>query len=38
MLGRRVGEQIEWQIPYGARRFEVSAVQFQPEAVLALAA
>jgi regulator of nucleoside diphosphate kinase len=38
MLGRRVGEQVEWQVPYGARRFEVSAVQFQPEAALALAA
>jgi len=38
MLGRRVGEQVEWQVPHGARRFEVSAVRFQPEAVLALAA
>lgn len=38
MLGRRVGEQVEWQVPHGVRRFEVSAVQFQPEAVLALAA
>jgi regulator of nucleoside diphosphate kinase len=37
-LGRRVGEQVEWQVPYGVRRFRVSAVQFQPEAVLALAA
>ncbi len=37
-LGRRVGEQVEWQVPYGVRRFKVSAVQFQPEAVLALAA
>jgi regulator of nucleoside diphosphate kinase len=38
MLGRRVGEQVEWQVPYGTRRFQVSAVQFQPEAALAIAA
>jgi len=38
MLGRRVGDQLEWAIPYGIRRFEVTAVHFQPEAALALAA
>jgi regulator of nucleoside diphosphate kinase len=38
MLGRRVGDQFEWGIPYGVRRFQVKAVPFQPEAALAQAA
>lgn len=37
MLGHRVGDEFEWPIPYGSRRFMVAAVQFQPEAALALA-
>lgn len=38
MLGRRVGDQLEWAVPYGVRRFEVKAIHFQPEAALAHAA
>jgi regulator of nucleoside diphosphate kinase len=38
MLGRRVGDQFEWTVPYGVKRFEVRAVHFQPEAALAKAA
>jgi regulator of nucleoside diphosphate kinase len=38
MLGHRVGDEFEWPVPYGVRRFKVATVQFQPEAALALAA
>jgi len=38
MLGQRIGDEIEWIVPYGVRRFEVVSVEFQPEAVLAMAA
>ncbi len=38
MLGHRVGDEFEWAVPYGTRRFKVAAVQFQPEAALAMAA
>jgi regulator of nucleoside diphosphate kinase len=38
MLGSRVGDQLRWVVPYGARRFEVKAVRFQPETALAQAA
>lgn len=38
MLGHRVGQEFEWSVPYGTRRFKVTAVQFQPEAALAMAA
>jgi len=38
MLGRRVGDQLRWVVPYGVRRFEVKAVHFQPETALAQAA
>jgi regulator of nucleoside diphosphate kinase len=38
MLGRRVGDRFDWTVPYGVRRFEVTAVHFQPEAALAKAA
>lgn len=32
MLGYRVGDIIEWQVPRGMRRFEVVEVLYQPEA------
>lgn len=32
MLGYRVGDVIEWQVPRGIRRFEVVEVLYQPEA------
>lgn len=38
MLGHRVGDEFEWGVPYGARRFRVAAVRFQPEATFARAA
>lgn len=38
MLGRRIGDQLRWAVPYGIRRFEVKAVHFQPETALAQAA
>lgn len=39
MLGYRVGEEFEWNVPYAIRRLKVIAVRFQPEAaVLAMAA
>ncbi len=38
MLGYRVGDEFEWIVPYGLRRLKVTAVRFQPEAALALAA
>jgi regulator of nucleoside diphosphate kinase len=38
MLGQRIGDKIEWTVPYGVRRFEVAAVEFQPEAALTKAA
>ncbi len=38
MLGYRVGDEFEWVVPYGLRRLKVTAVRFQPEAALALAA
>jgi regulator of nucleoside diphosphate kinase len=38
MLGRRVGDRFDWIVPYGFRRFDVKAVEFQPEAALAKAA
>jgi regulator of nucleoside diphosphate kinase len=38
MLGYRVGDEFEWNVPYAVRRLKVIAVQFQPEASLAMAA
>jgi regulator of nucleoside diphosphate kinase len=38
LLGRCVGDTFEWPVPYGVRRFMISAVLFQPEAALARAA
>ena len=38
MLGRRVGDQFNWSVPYSVRRFEVRAIHFQPETALAIAA
>ena len=38
MLGYRVGDEFTWTVPYGERRLKVTAVRFQPEAALALAA
>ena len=38
MLGYRVGDEFEWQVPYGVRRLKVTNVYFQPEAELKKAA
>lgn len=38
MLGYRVGDEFQWSVPYGMRRLKVTAVRFQPEATLAMAA
>jgi regulator of nucleoside diphosphate kinase len=38
MLGRRAGDEIRWDVPYGVRRFEIKAIHFQPETALAEAA
>ena len=38
MLGRRVGDQIQWPVPYRRCRLIVTDVRFQPERMLALAA
>ena len=38
MLGYRVGDEFEWHVPYGIRRFKVNYVYFQPEAELKKAA
>ena len=38
MIGYRVGDEFEWVVPYGLRRLKVTAVRFQPEAGLAVAA
>ena len=38
MLGYRVGDEFTWTVPYGKRRLRVTAVHFQPEAALAMAA
>jgi regulator of nucleoside diphosphate kinase len=35
LLGRREGQLCEWRVPYGVRRFRISAVLFQPETALA---
>ena len=32
LLGLRVGQEIEWRVPGGARRLRVVAVPYQPEA------
>jgi regulator of nucleoside diphosphate kinase len=32
MLGYRVGDEFEWKVPYGLRRFKVTKVHYQPEA------
>lgn len=32
MLGYRVGDEFEWKVPYGLRRFRVSKMHYQPEA------
>jgi regulator of nucleoside diphosphate kinase len=31
MVGYRLGDEFEWIVPYGRRRFRVAAVRFQPE-------
>ena len=38
MLGYRVDDEFAWTVPYGLRRIKVTAVHFQPEAALAMAA
>ena len=32
MIGYRVGDEIEWEVPAGRRHFRVDAVLYQPEA------
>lgn len=32
LLGYRVGDEIEWDVPRGVRRLRIEAVLFQPEA------
>ena len=32
MLGYRVGDQFEWNVPQGVRRMKVTRVHYQPEA------
>ncbi len=32
MLGQRVGDEVEWQVPAGALRLRVEEVLYQPEA------
>jgi regulator of nucleoside diphosphate kinase len=32
MLGQRVGDEVEWQVPAGAVRLKVEEVLYQPEA------
>ena len=32
LLGYRVGDEIEWEVPRGVRRLRIEAVLFQPEA------
>ena len=33
MLGFRTGDEFQWKVPAGVRRFRVDAVLFQPESV-----
>jgi regulator of nucleoside diphosphate kinase len=35
LLGFRVGDEIEWEVPRGVRRLRIDAVLFQPEAAAA---
>jgi regulator of nucleoside diphosphate kinase len=32
MLGYRVGDEFDWKVPYGRRRFKVTQILYQPEA------
>ena len=32
LLGYAVGDEIEWQVPGGQRRFRIEAIEYQPEA------
>jgi len=34
LIGQRVGDEIEWPVPYGRRRLKILAIVFQPEAAL----
>jgi regulator of nucleoside diphosphate kinase len=34
MLGYRVGDEFEWQVPDGVRRMRVTQIHYQPEAAL----
>ena len=38
MIGQRVGDEVEWPVPYGRRRLKILAIVSQPEAALASAA
>ena len=38
MLGYHVGDEFAWIVPYRVRGLKVTAVHFQPEAALAIAA
>jgi regulator of nucleoside diphosphate kinase len=34
LLGYRVADEIEWEVPRGVRRLRIDAVLFQPEAAM----
>jgi regulator of nucleoside diphosphate kinase len=34
MIGQRIGDEIEWPVPYGRRRLKILAIAFQPEAAV----
>ena len=34
LIGQRVGDEVEWPVPYGRRRLKILAIVFQPEAAL----
>jgi regulator of nucleoside diphosphate kinase len=34
LLGYRVGDEIEWEVPRGVRRIRIDAVLYQPEAAV----
>ena len=38
VLGYRVGDEFEWVVPYGLRRFRLTAVHFQPQGATMAAA
>jgi regulator of nucleoside diphosphate kinase len=32
LLGYRIGDTVEWQVPAGVRRFRIEGISYQPEA------